>query len=276
MIIDSHQHFWKYDPVKHSWINEDMSVLQRDFLPEDFESVYQNNGVQGSIAVQADQSEEETLFLLDQARQYDWIKGVVGWVDLSSSHVADRLAYFSQFPKLKGFRHVLQDEADPEFILRPAFQNGLGLLRDYGFTYDVLIFPHQMEGAIKTVEKHQDQRFVIDHIAKPYIKRREINTWAGHMRRLGSYEHVYCKISGIVTEADWSGWQYEDFVPYLDVVFEAFGTDRLMFGSDYPVCLLAGNFSQVKSILDKYLIQFSDEIRKKIWNLNASTFYGLH
>ena len=275
MIIDSHQHFWNYDPVKHSWINEEMKVLQRDFLPPDFVEIYQAHQVEGSVAVQADQSEEETHFLLDLANHYDWIKGVVGWVDLSSSHIADRLAFFSQFPKLKGFRHVLQGESDPEYILRPSFQHGMGLLRDYGYTYDILIFPHQMEGALKAVQTFSDQPFVIDHLAKPYIKDKKIKTWARHMRAFGTHENVYCKVSGMVTEADWSGWSFQDFVPYLDVVFETFGPDRLMFGSDYPVCLLAASFSEMKSIFEQYIAKFSEEEQRKIWYKNAVNFYNL-
>ena len=275
MRIDAHQHFWKYHPQKHAWINDEMTVLKRNFLPTDLQKIYQANGIDACVAVQADQSEEETEFLLQLAYQNDFIKGVVGWVDLRAKDIEQRLSQYTRFPKLKGFRHVVQSEPDPNFMLGEAFQHGLSLLLTYNFTYDILIFPTQLEAAIKTVQNFPNQKFVLDHIAKPYIKIGKIEEWEKHISQLAGYPNVYCKISGMVTEADWQNWQQSDFVPYLDVVFEAFGTDRLMFGSDWPVCLLGGAYTEIKGILEQYIAKRSQEDSAKIFGENASAFYGL-
>ena len=275
MIIDAHQHFWYYNTQKHAWINDEMALLKRNFLPIDLQVVYQKNGIDACVAVQADQSEAETDFLLELAEEYDFIKGVVGWVDLRSEKVEERLAYYAQFPKLKGFRHVVQDEPDPEFMLGTHFSEGLSLLSKYNFTYDVLIFPPQLEAAIKTVQNFPNQKFVLDHIAKPYIKAGKIDQWETHTRKLASYPNVYCKVSGMVTEADWKNWKPQDFEPYLDVVFDAFGVDRLMFGSDWPVCLLGGAYTKIKGILEQYIAKRSKEESAKIFGGNAASFYGL-
>ncbi len=274
-IIDAHQHFWKYDAIKHAWINDEMLVLKKDFLPDDFVLMYNQNNVKGSIAVQADQSEEETMFLLDLAEQYSWIKGVVGWVDLSSSNIEERLTHFAKFEKLKGFRHILQDEPDPNYILKEDFQQGIACLGKYDYTYDILIYPHQMPGALETIKRFPEQYFVIDHIAKPNIKEQSWKEWASSIQVMATHERVYCKVSGMVTEADWKNWKYEDFVPYLDVIFEAFGTERVMFGSDYPVSLLAASFEQVKEIISRYIVDLSHESQQKIWRDNAIKFYKL-
>ena len=273
MNIDAHQHFWQYDPARHGWINDKMAVLKRDFLPADLEKVYAANGIDGCVAVQADQSEEETTFLLDLAAEYAFVKGVVGWVDLRAENLAERLAHFSQFSRLCGFRHVVQSEPDPDFMLREDFRRGLARLHDYDFTYDILIYPTQLEAALQTVRDFPLQKFVIDHIAKPHIKSGEIDAWARVMREIARSENVWCKVSGMVTEADWDNWKYDDFVPYLDGVFEAFGEQRLMFGSDWPVCLLAGNYERVKGLLARYLGEASAQ--SPVWGANAIAFYGL-
>lgn len=273
MKLDSHQHFWQYDPQKHSWIEDNMAVLKRDFLPPDLQVIYDANGIDGCIAVQADQSEAETLFLLELAEEYSFIKGVVGWVDLRADQVEDRLAYFAQFPRLCGFRHVVQAEPDPNFMLRGDFRKGLSRLHDFGYTYDILIFPTQLEAAIQTVKDFPLQPFVIDHIAKPYIKTGEIEAWARAMREIASFDHVSCKVSGMITEASWAAWSYEQLLPYLDVVFEAFGEDRILFGSDWPVCLLAGTYEQVKGVLERYLGESS--ANSPVWGKNAAQFYQL-
>lgn len=274
-IIDAHQHFWKYDPVKHAWINDEMVVLKKDFLPDEFVPIYEGHGVEGSVAVQADQSEKETYFLLDLAEKYSWIKGVVGWVDLCAPNIEERLTHFSQFDKLKGFRHILQDESDANFILTESFQRGLACLGKYDFTYDLLIFPHQMPGALETIKRFPEQYFVIDHIAKPNIKEQSWKEWSKIIQEMSTYERVYCKISGMVTEANWLDWKYQDFIRYLDVVFEAFGTERVMFGSDYPVCLLAASFEQVKEIISQYISNLPLEVQQNIWGNNAINFYKL-
>ncbi len=275
MIIDSHQHFWKYDPVKHGWINDDMKILQQDYLPENLQKIYQENAVDACVAVQADQSETETDFLMDLAAKNPFIKGVVGWVDLRSENLEERLEYYSQFDILKGFRHVVQDELDPNFIIGKQFKKGIALLHTYGFTYDILIFPKQLEATLQLVKEFPEHRFVIDHIAKPMIKTGFIKEWEVLIREIAKYPNVLCKVSGMVTEADWNHWKYNDFLPYLNVIFESFGTDRIMYGSDWPVCLLGGEYGSIKSIIERYIYSFTDEDKEKIMGKNAVKFYRL-
>ncbi|HKQ87835.1 MAG TPA: amidohydrolase family protein [Candidatus Acidoferrales bacterium] len=275
MKIDAHQHFWQYDAQRDGWITDEMSVLKRDFLPSDLLPELSANGIDGTIAVQADQSEREMQFLLELAEQNSAILGVVGWVDLRSPSLADRLEHFAPFEKLCGFRHVVQAEPDDRFMLREDFQRGIGMLADFGFTYDILIYPRQLPAAIELVQKFPKQPFIIDHLAKPEIKGARISEWAGQMRTIAQSPNVYCKVSGIVTEADWRTWRAEEFRPYLDVVFGAFGVDRLIFGSDWPVCLLAGTYSRVKQLIVDYLADFPESDRAKIFGANAVHFYGL-
>ncbi len=275
MIIDAHQHFWKYEPVKHSWIDDSMKILQQDYMPEDLRQIYVQNGIEGCVAVQADQSEAETDFLMDLASKNDFIKGVVGWVDLRSNKLEERLKHYSKFDIVKGFRHVVQDEPDPNFIIGEQFKKGIALLHQYGFTYDILIFPKQLEATLQLVKEFPEHRFVIDHIAKPLIKDKEINTWETLITQIAGFPNVTCKISGMVTEADWNHWKYEDFIPYLDVIFNAFGTNRIMYGSDWPVCLLGGTYSKVKGIIDQYITRFNTEEQQKVMGENAAKFYSL-
>ncbi len=275
MRVDSHQHFWHYDPVRDAWITDEMSVLKRDFLPLDLLPELRANGIDACVAVQASQSEEETDFLLDLAEKNPEIAGVVGWVNLLDPKVEERLAYFSRFQKLRGFRHIVQAEPDDRFLLREDFRRGVGLLARYGFTYDILIYARHLPVANEFVRQFPEQKFVIDHIAKPQIKAREIDTWARGIRAVAKHSNVWCKLSGMVTEADWKHWKLEDFRPYLDVVFDSFGIDRLMFGSDWPVCLLGGSHAQVKQIIDDYTKALSTSDRDKIFGGNATRFYGL-
>jgi L-fuconolactonase len=245
MKIDSHQHFWQYDPGRHGWITDAMAVLKRDFLPPDLNRELQASGISASIAVQADQSEDETLFLLDLAKRYPAVAGVVGWVHLCADEVSKRLESFSRYDKLLGFRHVVQDEPDDRFMQRKSFVRGIAALREFEFTYDILVYPRQLPTAIELVAKFPEQPFVIDHIAKPPIKSAETATWASNMREIASAPNVFCKLSGMITEADWVHWTQDNLRPYLDIVFEAFTLDRLMFGSDWPVCLLAASYARV-------------------------------
>jgi L-fuconolactonase len=274
-VIDAHQHFWQYDPIKDAWITSDMQVLRKNYLPDELWPELQANGVEGCIAVQADQSEAETLFLLELAREHYFIKGVVGWVDLQSESIEEHLARFSGYQKLCGFRHILQGESNRALMLTPAFKRGIAALARYNYTYDLLILPDQLAYTNRLVAKFPDQKFVIDHIAKPPIKAGDIQAWRKDMKQLASYPNVWCKVSGLVTEADWQHWSHDTFKPYLDVVFEAFGSDRLMFGSDWPVCLLGGSYREVKGILDKYLASFSSDEQEKVWRVNAIRFYNL-
>ncbi|GAB3560012.1 amidohydrolase family protein [Spirosoma fluminis] len=274
MTIDAHQHFWHFDPVRDTWITDDMAVIQRDFLPADLEPVLKENGVDGCVAVQAAQSEAETLFLVSMAQNYDIVKGVVGWVDLQSEQIYERLEVLSQFEEIKGFRHVAQAEPD-DFLMRPAVIKGIRQLAAFDLTYDILIYPNQLKAAMHLVRAVPEVNFVIDHLAKPYVKKKEISRWSNFMTEIAKNKNVSCKLSGMVTEADWQDWGKKDFFPYLDVVFEHFGPDRLMFGSDWPVCLVAANYTQVKTIVEEYVSTWGDEAREKVFGATAMAFYNL-
>ncbi len=275
MKIDSHQHFWKYSPEDLPWIGEELSVLKNDFLPSDLEPILQENGIDGCVAVQASQTEMETSFLLTLAHDNSFIKGVVGWVDLCASNVEEKLENVSQIKQLKGIRHIVQDEPDDQFLLLPGFQRGVSLLHKYGLTYDILIFPRHLEIAEQFVRSFPDQPFVLDHMAKPSIKKGEILDWKTKIEKLAQSENVSCKMSGMVTEADWDNWKLVQLTPYLDVILEAFGAKRLMFGSDWPVCLLAGQYNQVHNIVKEYIVKLSDDEQEDIMGRNASRFYNL-
>jgi L-fuconolactonase len=275
MKIDSHQHFWRYNPTRDAWITDDMSILKRDFLPEELAVECKANGIAASVAVQASQSEEETLFLLELANDNPQIAGVVGWADLASPKIDERLQFFSRHAKLRGFRHIAQAEPDDRFLVRPDFMRGVSRLREFDFAYDILIYPKQLPAAIELVSKFPEQRFVIDHIAKPEIKSNSIALWTTHVRRIAEFPNLFCKLSGLVTEADWRNWKPADFTPYLDVVLDAFGPDRVMFGSDWPVCLLAASYAQVKQIVDDFLRDCTSAQKENIFGGNAIRFYGL-
>jgi len=274
-IIDAHHHLWKFKPVEYSWIDDSMPVLRRDYLPADLEPQMAESGVTGTVVIQARQKVEETRWLLEQAEGNGFIRGVVGWVDLSTGHLEEQLDEFTVHPRLVGVRHVLQDEPDHEFMLRPEFTRGIGNLKDYGLTYDLLIFPKHLKKATELIKRFPDQKFVLDHISKPLIKSGLMRPWQDDIFRLAEQENVWCKISGLVTEADPKNWKYEDFVPYLDAVAEAFGTDRLMVGSDWPVCLLAGEYREVMNIPVRYFEAFSSGEKEKIFKNNCIEFYGL-
>jgi L-fuconolactonase len=275
MNIDSHQHFWRYDASRDSWITDAMQVLRRDFLLDTLASEMDANGIEASIAVQADQSERETLFLLDLAEHSDRIAGVVGWVDLRSPQSRERLQFFSQFAKLRGFRHVAQSEPDDRFLVRRDFVQGISLLQEFGFTYDILIYSKQLPAAIELVSRFPEQRFVVDHIAKPDIRSGHREPWATNIKAIARNGNVFCKLSGLVTEADWQHWKPADFAYYLDVVFEAFGAQRLMFGSDWPVCLVAASYQQVRELIEDYVSRCAPAERARIFGENAICFYGL-
>lgn len=275
MRIDSHQHFWKYDPVRDAWITDNMKVIQRDFYPYDLASVLIENKIDGCVSVQADQSEQETLFLLNHANQHDFIKGVVGWVDLCAGHVSERLEYFSQFEKMKGFRHIVQAEPDNQFLLRPDFGMGITALQQRGFTYDILVYPKQLPAAIEFVKRFPNQPFVIDHMAKPFIREGRLDNWTSYIKELAQFDNVYCKLSGLVTEADWKGWKPENFTPYLDIVLESFGSNRVMYGSDWPVCLVASTYGQQVRVVEQYIAQLSIHEQQAIMGGNAILFYKL-
>lgn len=274
--IDAHQHFWKFDPVRDSWITEEMIAIRKDFLPKDFEFVLKQNGFAGSVVIQSDQSEKENEFQLNNAKENDFIKGVVGWINLEAENIEERLEYYSQFKKMKGFRHVLQSEADRAFMLKPAFINGIHKLKKFDFTYDILIYADQLKYIKEFVAAFPDQPFVIDHLAKPNIKEHKIDEWKENIEALSIYENVYCKISGMVTEADLNNWKKEDFISYMDIVVNIFGTKRIMFGSDWPVCLLGGTYEEVKEIVADYFSFFSQDEQDAFFRKNAIQFYNLN
>lgn len=273
-MIDSHQHFWTYDSARHAWITDEMKAIRRDFQPEHLKPHLDKNNIAGCVAVQVDQTEDETHQLLSLAHQHEFIKGVVGWIDLRNPKLDSRLEYFSTLKKLKGFRHIVQSEK-PGFLSQPSFIRGVKTLHSYNFTYDLLIYHHQLAEALSFVKQVTDTRIVIDHIAKPSIAKQAIKEWEKHMMAMAESPNVYCKVSGMVTEAKWRGWTYEDFVPYLDVVIKAFGAGRLMYGSDWPVCLVASQYDEQFSILQNYIKAFSAEEKQKILGENAERFYNL-
>ncbi len=275
MIIDAHQHFWKYDSFKHAWIDDSMSVIRQDFMPSDLEKVYAKNGIDGCVAVQADQTLEETNFLLWLSAKYGFIKGVVGWVDLRADNVNEILEEYCQHEKIKGFRHIVQGETDHNFLLRPDFLRGISFLEKYDFVYDILIFPHQLGAALEFVKRFPHQKFVIDHIAKPYIKDGYFEGWAVLMKEIAKQENVHCKLSGMITEANFNSWTPDQINPYMDLVLNAFGSDRVMFGSDWPVCLVAGEYAQVKRLVTDFISKLSLIEQAQIMGTNAIQFYNL-
>lgn len=275
MRIDSHQHYWFYHPVKDAWITDEMNVIKRDFSPDDVWPLMQKNNIDGCIAVQADQSENETQYLLSLAEQHPFIKAVVGWVDFRSPDIAERLEYFSRFKLLKGFRHIVQAEKEDDFLLRADFCNGIQYLSRYHYTYDVLVYPRHLKYALQFVERFPEQKFVIDHFAKPVIKNKVMQPWLSDLSKFAAYPNVYCKMAGLVTEADWMNWKKEDFVPYFEAVLNIFSADRIIFGTDWPVCLTGQSYNQVCE-LTQYLVDgLSAADQSKIWGGNAVAFYNL-
>ena len=252
-----------------------MKVIQRDFLPSDLLPILQQNNVDGCISIQADQTEDETKFLLELSDNHDFIKGIVGWVDLQADNIDERLMYYAQFKKLKGFRHIVQAENDAEFMLRPKFKNGITALGLYDFTYDILIYHNQLVQAIQLVALFPNQKFVLDHLGKPDIKSGEYALWETNIKKLALHQNVFCKISGMTTEGEWNNWKSSDFNVYFDVIVKAFGTDRLMYGSDFPVCTLAATYEEQLNIVTAYFSTFTDLEKKKIMGDNALKFYGI-
>lgn len=274
MRIDSHVHLWTYDRERDTWITDEMKVLQRDFLPGDLAGEIRENGIDACIAVQAGQTEQETLFLLEMSLRYPFIKGVVGWIDLRDPQVGGRLEYFSQFPVIRGWRHIVQDEP-PDFLSGPDFRRGIRELTRFGYTYDILVYHHQLGAALDFVRDFPDQPIVLDHCGKPGIRKKDMDSWESLIYEMAGCPNLSCKLSGLITEADWLHWEEGDIYPYLDVVFDAFGANRLLFGSDWPVMQLAGNYSRWISLLENYIGDPESETGKKIFGQNAMDFYKL-
>lgn len=275
MKIDAHQHFWRYGVDTHAWIDDSMRALKRDFLPEDLAPLLRDSGFDGCIAVQAQQSVEETEWLLRLADERAFILGVVGWVDLAAPDVADQLRRLASHKKLRGIRHIVQDEPDDRFMLGPEFMRGIATLAEFDLVYDILIYPRQMPAAVKLAQAFPQQRFVLDHLGKPEIRNGELDQWARGIAAISRNRNVSCKLSGLVTEADWSSWSPADFTPYLDVAMDWFGPERSMIGSDWPVCTLAGAYGDVIDIVQRYIERLAPEQRDAILGGTAARVYGL-
>ncbi len=273
--IDAHQHFWQFNAVDFGWIGEEECVLKRDFLPNDLKLELSEAEYCGSIAVQARQSLEETKWLLELAQRHEHILGVVGWVDLQNPKVDRQLDEFSDNRWLKGIRHVIQDEPDDQFMLSPSFLRGISKLAKRNLVYEILIYAKQLPYACELVKQFPRQKFVLDHIAKPNIKDGAIDSWALDIEALAASDNVSVKVSGMVTEADHKNWKPADFTPYLDVIMDAFGEDRILVGSDWPVCLLAGSYSQVVRLAERYFQRAGKQFMDKIQGDNARRIYGL-
>ncbi len=275
MIIDTHHHFWKYDPEQYDWIDESMSAIKKDFLPTDLQSTLSNTKVEGVVTVQARQIIEETDWLLELAGQYDFIKGVTGWLPLMSPKIGHLIEEYAQNQWLKGIRHVIQGEPDPAFILRDDFNYGIAQLKKFDLLYEILIKENQLPNTIKFVEKHPNQPFVLDHIAKPDIANNSIRNWQKNINILSKNKNVYCKLSGMVTEADYQNWSREQLKPYFDVLLETFGPSRLMFGSDWPVCLVASSYNEWLNVVEEQFKALSESEKNKIFAENAINIYQL-
>ena len=275
MRIDAHQHFWVYDPRQYDWIDDSMAVLRHDFLPEALQPELERAGFQGCVAVQARQTVEETQWLLDLAESSPFILGVVGWVDLPSPDVRSQLQAFARNPKLVGIRHVVQSEPDDRFLLRPEFLRGISTLEEFDLAYDILIYTKHLSVAAEFVRQFPRQRFVLDHLAKPSIKSGSLQPWERGIRELAAFPNVFCKLSGLVTEADWQQWKPEHLAPYLDVAFECFGTERLMIGSDWPVCTVAGSYARAMGVVEDYIGRQPIQAQEAILGANAQRFWKL-
>ena len=275
MKIDSHHHFWKYDPITYSWMNDKMDILKVDYQPVDLKKEIAEVGIDGVVSVQADQSLRETDDLLEYAKVNDFIIAVVGWLPLANDNVRDLMDKYADNSLLKGIRHVVQDEPDDDFILGEQFNRGVSLLKEYNWVYDILIYERQLSPSIQFVDCHPEQIFVLDHIAKPRIGDSMIEPWKTQMFEMAKRENVSCKLSGIATEANWSEWKKEDLIPYMDVALEAFGPDRMMFGSDWPVARLAVEYGPWVEICREFISTLSGDEQNLIEGNVASKVYGL-
>jgi L-fuconolactonase len=275
MIIDSHHHFWKYNPTEYGWIDDSKSVIRRDFLAGDLRDAIGAAGVDGVISVQARQSLEETHWLLGIANQNSFVRGVVGWAPLISDRVKHDLEAVAANPKLRGVRHVLHDESDEQYMAREDFNRGVSLLKEFKLAYDLLIFERQLLTAGRFADRHPDQIFVLDHLGKPRIKAGEREPWAKNIRELGRRPNVYCKISGMVTEADWQTWTQQQLREYFDIAYSAFGPERVIAGSDWPVCLMACGYKRWWDILRQWMKEMTPEQNERFFSLNAIKAYGL-
>ena len=275
MRIDSHHHFWQYDPIEYSWMNEKMGILKQNYAPNHLLEEITKSGIDGVISVQASQSIKETDDLLFHAQKHDFIKGVVGWFPLAELKVGTILERYAANPWLKGVRHVVQDEPNDRFILGEDFNRGISLLKDFDLVYDILIYERQLSASIEFVDQHPELIFVLDHIAKPKIIDEIFEPWATQMKDLSKRSNVYCKLSGMATEADWENWSAEDLHPYMEIALECFGPGRIMFGSDWPVARLAIEYAQWVEICRTFISKLSTDEQKNIEGGTAIKVYKL-
>jgi L-fuconolactonase len=275
MHVDAHQHFWRYSPAEYEWIDDSMAMLRRDFLPHDLKPELESNNFHGSVAVQARQTLEETRWLLELAERSPWILGVVGWVDLRAPDIRSQLKALARNSRLVGVRHIVQSEPDDRFLLQPSFLRGISALEEFNLAYDILIYAKHLPVAAEFVERFPRQRFVLDHLAKPPIKTGNIDSWAQGISRLATFPNVFCKLSGLVTEADWQHWEARQIIPFLDVALESFGPDRLMIGSDWPVCLVAASYSKAVDVIKRYLLEKKPDYQDRVFGANAQRFWRL-
>ena len=276
MRIDAHQHFWKYDPIRHDWIDESMKVIRKNFLPNDLSIEMKKNCIDGTIAVQVDETEEENYFLLKLTEENEFIKGIVGWMDLKSPTAEEQMQHWKKYQKIKGFRCIMQGKPDELYLKNDLFISQVKKLASYEFTYDLLVYHDQLPSLVRFVEKLPDNKMILDHLGKPDIKNKQLKTWKENIRILAQHPGIYCKLSGLVTEANHNQWSYDDLKPYLEIASEAFGIDRICFGSDWPVCLVAGSYSEVVGVIEKFSSQLNNEEKKRLFGTNTMKFYNLY
>lgn len=275
MRIDAHQHFWKFDPVKHGWIDDSMAAIRKDFLPETLLPVLKSNQIEGTIAVQADECLEENEFLLTLSEKHPFIKGVVGWADLRSPQFNEQINSFTSFSKLVGFRCVMQGQDDEMYLKNKIFIKNIALLTTVNYTYDLLVYHHQLPELLRFVERLPDNKLILDHIGKPNIKQKNFRTWKENIKQLAQHPNLYCKLSGMITEADYKNWTYNELVPYMDAIGEAFGVNRICYGSDWPVCLVAGSYDRMMHLVKKWASPLTSFEQNQIFGLNTIKFYNL-
>ena len=273
MITDSHQHFWQVGRFEYPWMTNDLGVLCRDYLPDELAPVLSRNGVEKTVVVQASNSVTESRWLLNIAEENSFIAGVVGWVDLMGAEIDAQLDELTAHPKFKGVRHLVESEPQDDWIAQPAVLSGLQRLSTYGLSYDLLVHTRHLKYVPQVAESCPGLALVIDHLAKPPIAKNEIKEWSQGLKPLASYPNVHCKLSGLVTEANWTSWQTDDLRPFVEFALESFGVDRLMFGSDYPVCLLASTYDRVLESFQEILNSLKNADRDKIFSRNAADFY---
>ncbi len=275
MKIDAHQHFWKYNPLTQGWISDEMSILRRDFSPHELKKEIELNGIDGTIAVQAEENYEENNFLNKLAEENDYIIGIVGWLDLLDQRAEEKMQALKSIQTLVGFRTITQGAPDEKYLSNKLYIQNVGLLAKYDYTYDLLVHHTQLQSLIRFTEKLPNNKFIIDHLGKPDIKHQHINEWKSDIKTLSSNPNIYCKLSGMTTEADHKNWTYSTLLPYMEIAAEYFGTSRLCFGSDWPVCLVAGSYEKTLAVVEQFCSQLNTEEKNKIFGENTKEFYKL-